>query len=125
MTLMIIEIIKQNTCQFFFKFSTSFKNMSIQSTFFKSLKIDRLTYTVNLVSYNWKHPLNSYQQAVTFQGYNDQYSHIKTKEMLINSKINCIDITKLFIMVGNNTPPATHKNSALRGVSCFWDNENA
>lgn len=25
------------------------------------------------------------------------------------------------IIMFNNTPPATHKNSALRGVSCFWE----
>jgi len=31
------------------------------------------------------------------------------------------------IIACNNTPPATHKNSALRGVSCFlgmWNNYN-
>jgi len=27
---------------------------------------------------------------------------------------------KKAIIVRNNTPPATHKNSALRGVSCLW-----
>ncbi len=28
------------------------------------------------------------------------------------------------IMYTNNTPPATHKNSALRGVTCFLGTEN-
>ncbi len=125
MILIIIEMIKQKTCRFFFKFSTRFKNMSMQSTFYNSLKIDRITYTVNLVSYNWKHPLDSYQQAGTFQGYNSQYSHNKTKPMSLTANKSCKRITKLYIMLSNNTPPATRKNSALRGVTCFWGNENA
>jgi len=29
------------------------------------------------------------------------------------------DAIKKAILSHNNTPPATHKNSALRGVSCF------
>ncbi|GGP48139.1 hypothetical protein GCM10009347_14190 [Shewanella algicola] len=30
-------------------------------------------------------------------------------------------ITRLTIMDGNNTPPATRKISALRGVTHFWE----
>jgi hypothetical protein len=36
----------------------------------------------------------------------------------------CNSVNKKFIITCNNTPPATHKNSALRGVFCFWGREN-
>jgi hypothetical protein len=33
--------------------------------------------------------------------------------------------TSIFVAIinSNNTPPATRKISALRGVTCFWGNE--
>jgi len=38
-----------------------------------------------------------------------------------SAPINSLQIwVKWSIIVVNNTPPATLKNSALRGVSCFW-----
>jgi hypothetical protein len=36
-----------------------------------------------------------------------------------------VDITCVrFKIARNNTPPATRKISALRGVTCFWGAEN-
>jgi hypothetical protein len=52
------------------------------------------------------------------------YNHIDAwcQQSLVHKTV---DITGVRSRIGrNNTPPATRKISALRGVTCFWGAEN-
>jgi hypothetical protein len=42
-----------------------------------------------------------------------------------NTTKSCIGHSSNIIIANNNTSPATHKNSALREVFCFWGFKNA
>ena len=86
------------------------------------MKNDLLSYTLNT---QWKNPLDSYHQAGTFDRCNTPN---KMRDGKIGLNLSENKICYLggvgIIMCFNNTPPATHKNSALRGVTCFWGTEN-
>lgn len=83
------------------------------------MKNDLLGYPFNT---QWKHPLDSYHLAGTFDRYNAQIKRVMDLGFVEN-KICYLGVGGI-IICNNNTSPATHKNSALRGVFSFWGKQN-
>jgi len=98
--------------------------MSMQSILLNTINIDAFIYPIKPKSHNQTYQMGSHQQKEILQGYNKQHSEKTINNMALNTIKNCKKLTKLYIMDSNNTPPATHKNSALRGVFCFWGNQH-
>lgn len=51
------------------------------------------------------------------------YREFKLLTQSLSAEKGVATATFMAILSSNNTPPATRKISALRGVTCFWGSE--